>query len=53
MDWYEKACERIEADYAAGDIDFGEYHNQMRDLTEELQQAAQDAAEDAYANYIG
>lgn len=51
--WFERACEQLEADYAAGLIDFGQYHNEMRELTRELNDAAEEAARDAYDDYVG
>lgn len=50
--WYERACEELEADYAAGVIDYGEFHNQMRELNRELHDAASEAARDAYDDYV-
>ncbi len=51
--WYERACEQLEQDYADGRIDYGTFHNEMRELNNELRQAAQDAADDAYDGYMG
>lgn len=51
--WYERACEEIESEYADGVIDYGEYHNRMRELNWELRDAAAEAANDAYEDYVG
>lgn len=51
--WYERACEQLEADYAAGLIDYGTFHNEMRELTHELRDAAEETARDAYDDYVG
>lgn len=51
--WYEKAAEQLEQDYAAGLIDYGTFHNEMRELNHQLQGAAEEAAQDAYDNYMG
>jgi hypothetical protein len=51
--WFERACEQLERDYAEGLIDYGTYHNEMRELTRELRDAAEDAARDAYEDYVG
>ena len=49
--WADNAEEQIEAEYAAGDISYGEYHNQLKDLRDDVRQAAHDAAETAYEDY--
>lgn len=49
--WFEKASEQLEKEYAEGKIDFGEYHNEMRELRRELDEAAREAAQDTYDNY--
>lgn len=51
--WYERACEELESDYASGLIDYGTFHNAMRDLNDDLRGAAEDAARDAYHDYVG
>lgn len=51
--WYERASEQLDADYAAGLIDYGTFHNEMRELNRELQDAAREAAHDAYGDYMG
>lgn len=51
--WYERACEQLEADYADGLIDCGTFRNEMRELNRELQDAAKEAARDAYDDYVG
>lgn len=51
--WYEKAVEQLEDDYAAGRIDYGTYHNELRELNRDLDAAAEEAARDAYDNYHG
>ncbi len=51
--WYERACEELEADYADGKIDYGTFHNEMRELNSDLRGAAEDAAMDAYEDYAG
>ena len=51
--WYERACEELEADYADGKIDYGTFHNEMQELNRELQYAAADAANEVYERYVG
>lgn len=51
--WYERAMEQLDRDYEAGLIDFGELHNQQRELNRELRDAAEEAARDAYDEYGG
>jgi len=51
--WYERACRELEEQHAAGEIDDGTFHNAMRDLNHELQDAANEAARDAYDDYTG
>lgn len=50
--WYERAMQQLEDDYAAGLIDYGTYHNEQRELTRDLQGAAEEAARDAYDDYF-
>lgn len=49
--WFDRAAEELEQDYAEGRIDYGEFHNQMRELQRELNDAAHEAAQDAYEDY--
>ena len=51
MRWYEKAIESLDQEYEDGLIDSKEYQAAMRDLNAEYEQAAQDAAQEAYDNY--
>ena len=51
--WFERACDELERAYAAGEIDYGTFHNEMRELNRELQDAAAEAARDAYNDYTG
>lgn len=53
MNWIDRAEAEIEAAYAAGEIDYGEYHNRMRDLRDDIRGAAEEAAEDAYRDAMG
>lgn len=49
--WYEKAQQQLEEDYAAGRIDYGTFHNEQRELNRELRDAAEEAGRDAYDRY--
>jgi len=51
--WYDKAVEQLEEDYASGRISYGEYHNEMRELDRELRDAAIEEAERTYRDYTG
>ncbi len=51
--WFDRAEEQIESDYEAGLIDAKEYQAQMRDLRDELREAAQDEADRAYQDFMG
>lgn len=50
--WYERAMQQLEDDYAAGRIDYGTFHNEQRELDSDLQGAAEEAARDAYDDYV-
>ena len=51
--WYEKAQEQLDKDYAEGRIDYGTYHNEQRELNRDLREAAEEASRDAYDDYVG
>jgi hypothetical protein len=51
--WYEKAEEQIELCYQSGQIGFDEFNRQMRELNQELRDAAHEEAERAYDDYMG
>lgn len=51
--WYDRACDQIERDFAEGVIDSKEYQQQMRELNDELRGEAQEAAEQAYNDTMG
>ncbi len=51
MDWFYKAEQQIEDDYEAGFISTEEYHEEMRSLRAEYEQAAQDAAAETYNSF--
>jgi len=53
MNWYERACKQIEQEYEDGLMTPEEYRRAMRDLSDELQQEAEDAATSAYNSVIG
>jgi hypothetical protein len=52
-DQIERQMDRIEAAYARGEIDHGEYTAEMRALQMDLREAAEDAAEHAYRDTMG
>lgn len=49
--WYEKAMEQLEQGYDEGDMTADEFRVAMRELNQEYEQCAQDAARDAYDSY--
>lgn len=51
--WFDRAETEIEQSYERGEISEGEHHSQMRDLHDELQGAAEEAAEQAREDYYG
>ena len=53
MDWFDKEAERLEDELERGDISQKEFYREMRDLRAELEGASQEAAEQAYHDYIG
>lgn len=53
MGWYERAIKEIEDDLEAGNIDNDEYHARMRDVENELNQEAEEAAEGARSDVLG
>lgn len=51
MHWYEQAMQSLEEDLEDGHISYEEFRKEMRELNAELQQAKQEAAQNAYDNY--
>jgi len=47
-DWYERAEQELEDDLSSGRISLTEYNAAMRELSREYQDAAHEAAEQAY-----
>jgi hypothetical protein len=50
--WYEKAMDELDRQYEAGEIDYGTYHNEQRELSREFRDAAEEAGRDAYDDYL-
>lgn len=50
--WYEKAMDELDRQYEAGAIDYGTYHNEQRELSRELRDAAEEVGRDAYDDYL-
>ena len=50
-DWYDRAEAQLEDDLESGAITEKEFREEMRELNREYEQAAQDAAAEAYDNY--
>ncbi len=53
MNWFDKAADQIEQEYEDGFIDMHEMHSQLADLRGEMQQEAEEAAEQAYSDAMG
>jgi hypothetical protein len=51
MSWYDRAMKAFDQEYEDGLITSKEYRAAMRDLNSEYEQAAQDAAQEAYDEY--
>lgn len=49
----EREEQALEEQYARGEITYGEYHNAMRDLRDEIRGAAEEEAERAYNDAMG
>lgn len=48
----ERQMDRIEAAYSAGEIDYGQYHEEMRLLQEDYRGAAAEAAQAEYEEWF-
>lgn len=51
--WYERAEQELEEEYASGHMTLAELQSAMRDLNAELRDAADQAGEDARDAYLG
>jgi hypothetical protein len=49
--WYDRAQQELDEDYERGELSSKEYQQAMRDLNMEYEEAAQEAAREAYENY--
>ena len=52
-DWYDKAELQLGESLENGDISEEEYHEEMKNLNEELRQSAEDKAQEAYNDEMG
>jgi hypothetical protein len=53
MDWFEKAEDELCEQLNNGEITEREFNREMHDLRDEARQGAEDAAQDAYDDYMG
>lgn len=51
--WYERAEDQLVDDLNNGLLSRSEFDAEMRELNAQYRQAAEDAAQDAYDNYMG
>jgi len=51
--WYDNAVEILEKSLDNEEITYEEFRAEMKDLNEELEQSAHDAAEEAYKDIMG
>ncbi len=51
--WYERAEDELVESLNNGEITQGEFHMAMRDLRNEVREYAQEAADQAYNDYLG
>lgn len=49
--WYERAAQQIDDEHQQGITDTKEYHRQMRDLNQEYEDEARQAAKDKYDEF--
>lgn len=52
MDWYERAEDELVDSFNSGEISEAEFNQGMRDLAEEARCGAENAATEAYQNYL-